>query len=367
MTEESNRQIFKNVLLKNNKELQIQKHSVYKNISNFRKNKENFSIGNEIPLSLRSTYKKEIFARFDTFSDEMKIFYTDRFIEYLDFSCEWVADGTFLSAPEDCTQLYVIYAKYLNVFFPAVYILTNDKKEETYLKIFSRIKNLLKNNNPKYFIIDNEKAVYNAFTKSFPNTQIYFCLTHFSNNVTTMIKKHSLSNLLAVDFKFKEFVEMLKSLLFLPKQYLNQEIKKLSIKSNEWKTLSVEFFLTNFLKSYFNTDIEGLYSIKKEYDGYFRLKNKVSITTNAAEGHNSFFNYNLNFKKPSLFVCIKNLIEIQSFVEEKIDSLIKKQNFINKNKTIIKYEKMLEIISAYNSYVNLDCLKALSKLYSWSN
>jgi hypothetical protein len=59
MTEESNRQIFKNVLLKNNKELQIQKHSVYKNISNFRKNKENFIFCNEIPLNLRFIYKKE--------------------------------------------------------------------------------------------------------------------------------------------------------------------------------------------------------------------------------------------------------------------------------------------------------------------
>jgi hypothetical protein len=84
------------------------------------------------------------------------------------------------------------------------------------------------------------------FTMPSPNHlqthKIYFYLTHFSNNVTTMIKKHSLSNLLAIDFKFKEFVEMLKSLLFLTKQYLNQEIKKLSIKSNKWKTLMLNSF-----------------------------------------------------------------------------------------------------------------------------
>jgi hypothetical protein len=70
-----------------------------------------------LPLNLLYTYKKEIFARFKRFDEKNKIFFTDTFLKYLKSSSVWMSDGTFLAAPVECAQLFVIYGKYLNHFF----------------------------------------------------------------------------------------------------------------------------------------------------------------------------------------------------------------------------------------------------------
>jgi hypothetical protein len=52
----------------------------------------------------------------------MNLFYTEEFKEYAKCSKTWIAYGTFLSAPKENEQLYVIYGKYVESFYPLIIV-----------------------------------------------------------------------------------------------------------------------------------------------------------------------------------------------------------------------------------------------------
>lgn len=51
----------------------------------------------------------------------------------------WYMDGTFKVAPTLFCQVYVILAEFLGGVHPAVYALLPNKKEQTYVQLFSMI------------------------------------------------------------------------------------------------------------------------------------------------------------------------------------------------------------------------------------
>lgn len=110
----SNKELFLKTVLEKNINIDIQKKSVYKTISNVRKKQKGVIFGSdEVPFHLTVTNKNQYFVRFKSFNDNIKLIYTNEFLEYLCNSKIWIADGTFLSAPIEYFQTYVIYAFYL--------------------------------------------------------------------------------------------------------------------------------------------------------------------------------------------------------------------------------------------------------------
>jgi hypothetical protein len=115
-----------------------------------------------IPVNILYTYNNEVFLKFENIYEEVKIMYTYRFLDYMLNSEVLIADGTFMAAPADYSQLYVMYAFYRNKCIPVIYILMNTKKEEEYIKIFKIISKFGKFTKLKAIIIDQERAVFNA-------------------------------------------------------------------------------------------------------------------------------------------------------------------------------------------------------------
>jgi hypothetical protein len=78
----------------------------------------------------------------------------------------WIADGTFYVAPRIFAQSYTIHAVIDRKCFPMIYILSADKKGDTYEFIFDVIKFYFDQHCPidnGSVLIDFEKAVMNAF------------------------------------------------------------------------------------------------------------------------------------------------------------------------------------------------------------
>jgi len=89
-------------------------------------------------------------------------------------------DGTFKVAPTLFCQAYVILIEILGGVHPAVYALLPNKKEQTYVKLFSIINQLQPDLHPTSVSCDFELGAITAIKNSFENINIFGCYFHLS-------------------------------------------------------------------------------------------------------------------------------------------------------------------------------------------
>ena len=75
-------------------------------------------------------------------------------------------DGTFKTAPLGFYQILTIHGYFLGRSYPLIYIFLKNKTEMIYTKAFIKIFEIF-NSDPKYIILDFEKALINAAEKVF--------------------------------------------------------------------------------------------------------------------------------------------------------------------------------------------------------
>ena len=98
-------------------------------------------------------------------------------------------DGTFITTKEFYQLLIILfYDKLTKTKIPAVYILTNNKYLNFYIKIFKKIKNLITIENSvklnwKSITIDYESSLIESVNKVFNNIHIIGCMFHYIKNV----------------------------------------------------------------------------------------------------------------------------------------------------------------------------------------
>ena len=108
----------------------------------------------------------------------MIAFATARNMQTLAEYTDWIADGTFYVAPKIFPQSYTIHSVVDNKCVPLVYILSGDKKGDTYEYIFNVIKYYFDQHCPVdtgTILVDFEKAVMNAVLKSLPGWKVSNC------------------------------------------------------------------------------------------------------------------------------------------------------------------------------------------------
>ena len=117
----------------------------------------------------------------DVFQHEHIIFVSDYFIKKLYKSEHFYIDGTFIY-PSDFKQMIVIlyFDNEKRKRFPGLFALMNNKKEEGYFYLFTRIKNILtiessKELSLKSYSVDFEIGLINSLKRVFPNVKIIGC------------------------------------------------------------------------------------------------------------------------------------------------------------------------------------------------
>uniref|UniRef100_A0A915N3X4 MULE transposase domain-containing protein n=1 Tax=Meloidogyne javanica TaxID=6303 RepID=A0A915N3X4_MELJA len=139
----------------------------------------------------------------------------------VDYGKNICIDGTFKCRPLAFTQLYTINVLIDRTAVPAVYALMGNKKQLSYEKLFTAIKNEVPDWDPSLFFTDYEIAAMQAVQHVFPASQIAGCLFHFAQ---CLFRKLQTLPQLFADFRnneankclFKCFI----SLAFVPPEHV---------------------------------------------------------------------------------------------------------------------------------------------------
>ena len=142
--------------------------------------------GFQIPQEFAIIENGSMFLQYDSGIDDAKrilIFATNDALQDLRRCANWAGDGTFKSCPAIFFQLYVLHIQIKNFSAPRLFALLPDKSQNTYDRLFQKVKDLVNNKGPEDMIMDFEKAAHNAFSNTFPGTNTSFCLFHLGQNV----------------------------------------------------------------------------------------------------------------------------------------------------------------------------------------
>jgi hypothetical protein len=276
----------------------------------------------------------------------------------------WLCDGTFYSAPSNFLQVYVIFCSIFGKSFPVLYILLKDKSQQSYERMFEKIKSFCDYKCPETIVMDFESAPIAAFRKFFPSVVIYNCLFHYGQIVYRKLRSLGLASLYNSDLNFRFSVKLILSIVFLPRHRQESTyymiINKVDFSQfGEEKRNLFEFLYNKYLKALFNSD---------EYNGissYIRIINNIPLTTNCCEGWNRSFNNNFNTPNPSLSKFLCNLKTIEASVELKINELLACRN---RTSSIVdsKLVNIKNILENEQDYYEVLLVKAIALNYNWS-
>lgn len=264
-------------------------------------------------------------------------------------------DGTFRVVPSLFYQLYTLHVdlsrgdEAVN-FAPLLYILLPDKRQATYEKVFSILRDqfsvVIEN-----FKCDYEIAAINGLRAIFPDVKITGCFYHFSNAVWKKSKKLNFEKVTAPINDEDVNITLLYTRLALlppnliPEGYFN--IFYIGLETEEF----------NKFNDYFRT--QWMESITSET---FSCFNEKFRTTNAVEGWHRRINARIP-KKPSLFLFIQLLKTEAIFQDRKIK---KYEVFAHEQrrrvKVLKKKDQIDKIISGVinEEFTVLECLKRLA-------
>ena len=146
---------------------------------------------------------------------------TQRTIDMLVLSQYWLADGTFKTAPDLFSQVYVIHGLrggpnpiQHGHLLPSLFVLLPNKSQATYMRIWQQVKVLCPNSQPTQMIMDFEKAAINSFEQVWPDTFIKGCVFHLTQNVWRKVQSEGLQSEYNQDEELAIRIRLLPALAF---------------------------------------------------------------------------------------------------------------------------------------------------------
>lgn len=242
--------------------------------------------------------------------DRILMFSTQSNLTLLEKSDQWYCDGTFNAAPLLFSQLYTIHAINGNSTIPVVFALLANKKESTYLKMLTALKNLRPTLSPANVMTDFEKASINAIKTVFPTVTQTGCYFHFRQAIYKKIQQFGLSDNYSSDESFALELRKLSALAFVPPDdviaaydyllstfFFNEEI--------------IEPILSYFEKTWVGQKHTGnrrrqpLFPITL-WNQQANVLNGLSKTNNVVESWHNSFNQILGSSHPSIWKLMQD-------------------------------------------------------------
>lgn len=348
----------------------LKKKTIFMRIYNLRKKQNLNGLGarkDEIPEMFKKTLRNENFLIFDSgMLDEkrMIILGTQDNLKRLESAKIWLGDGTFKSAPESFTQIYILYFEIESKVFPAIYCFLKGKSEELYWIFFKKIYEILPNANPIYFVSDHESAVLSSFNMVFPNSNLKLCLFHFGQSIWRYIQKIGLSSEYYKDERTRLMCKMLTSLTFVPNEkvpfYFEKWQDEIKTFDSCWKLEQLaSFFCKNYIKN--TTGVNKI----DFWNSSTRIYERIPLTTNALESFNAQLNLRFNSTNPSILTTLTALQNLHNIIDVKFVSFLSNPAFNKKNLYSEKIARIQRLIFDIERLSEIDFLKAVSYIYNW--
>lgn len=108
--------------------------------------------------------------------------------------------------------------------FPLVYVLCGGKDQPTYIKIWTKLKELFPELKIEEVLLDFERAAIDGVRSVFPEVQVNCCFFHLSQNIFRKIGMFGLRKRYVDDVDFAHGMRMIAALAFVPldKVYLKE-------------------------------------------------------------------------------------------------------------------------------------------------
>ncbi|MGL6120690.1 MAG: hypothetical protein ACRC0V_09320, partial [Fusobacteriaceae bacterium] len=294
----------------------------------------------------------------DQILNRIIVFGTESNIIHLMNNELWIIDGTFKVAPETFAQLVTIQVRIRGDFVPVLFALLTKKDIESYLRLFDWIKMHPNFKCPNYIVLDFEPALFNSLQNTFQTAKLSCCLFHLSQIVWRKLATLGFSCDYKSNNDFAWNVKLILALSFAPGDDIPNLSKKLNsyfIRENMGSKIMLlyNWFDDNFcVRKPLNNHDPEVWSV------HYRTINGIPRTTNGLEGYHRHLNSVLNTTNPTLLKFIEGLLVEQQFNSKKmLDSL--QCYWSRKASAQSKTEEIDFIISNYNSYYDIEFLKAV--------
>lgn len=288
------------------------------------------------------------------------IFGTPLAKKYLKKFKKFYGDGTFRVVPSVFYQLYTLHVdlseeddEMVN-FVPLLYILLSAKDQQTYVRLFTILKNQF-SVNIEHYKCDYEIATINGLRSVFPEVIISGCYYHFAHAVWKMSKKLKFDKVTAqIDGNELNMTTLYIRLALLPPDIIPEgyfELFYIGIESEEFTKFN-DYFRRQWMEV-----------ITSET---FSCYNEKFRTTNAVEGWHRRINARI-IARPSIFLFIQLIKKEATYQDRKIK---KKERFqkekrrrvsvLQKNCSINKI--ISGILKQNKDYSIVECLRRLSSV-----
>lgn len=265
------------------------------------------------------TNKNEDFLLINDQTMNLVIFSCNSNLNYLCKSEILYMDGTFSYCTKFFKQFFTIHGFFNGHYIPLVFCLLKDKREETYRLCLSKILELCNNNNllfsPKEVVLDFEISIHNAVVQMWNNIKITGFRFHLTQAWYRQIQKHGLTQSYKDDkSEIGKWLHYCFGLLFLEPNDVEDfyffelyEIKPQNTNLEKFSDYLLDTYLTN----------------ESKFPPYIWASASAELnkTTNACESFHAHFNNSIYQTHPSIFIFIKELLNVQTETYVKCNSI----------------------------------------------
>lgn len=108
------------------------------------------------------------------------MFGSERCVQFLGRSPHWFFDSTFKTAPHLFFEVLMLHVLLGWRTLACVFVLMPNKTEETYYRVFGKLRAMYPEFRPETVMSDFEVAAMNAFRGAYPESSITGCFFHLS-------------------------------------------------------------------------------------------------------------------------------------------------------------------------------------------
>lgn len=319
----------------------------------------------DIPEVLRKSTRGEDFLLWDSGKEDEKrmiIFGTMENLHLLGRHAHWFVDGTFAIAPLIFYQVFTVHSLINNKAVPLVYVLLCDKTEETYRRVFDKIKEITHSVKPLSIMSDFEKACQNAIRSSYPESQLVGCLFHLGQCMWRKVQDLNLTDSYRDDENFRMHVKMLLALSFVPVADVINAFEQLTDECPDEFQPLVDYWEDNYIGRKRRTHRANPRFSLTIWNVYDRVVNDLPRTNNSVEAWHRCFQQTLDCQHPSVFKLIEQFRKEQDHVEIQLERFHggERRPEASKSKYVQLNKRIKNIADSYRNLPLIDYLRTIA-------
>lgn len=269
-----------------------------------------------IDEKLQKTSRGEMFLLWDSGSNDANriiMFGTRNNIDILQEFRHWCVDGTFKVAPKFFCQMFTIHSLVDGKAVPLIYALLCNKAEQTYVRVFRKLKEIEPLLEPATVMSDFESASLNAIREVFPSSELVGCFFHLAQNLWRKIQQSKLTDMYRSEEDIRIKVKQLLALSFVPIRDVQFAFEIITEEYPEQLKPIVHYWESSYVGKRIN-GIEPRFPIAL-WNMFERVSGNMPKNNNSLEAWHNSFQKALDCQHPSVFRLIDRLIKEQGFIE----------------------------------------------------